>query len=170
VKQTCDVCVFGAGPAGAATAARLADLGAAPMVLDRPSKKKLGVENRLLGPFDSRLPPSDFGRIFAPLDTLSATNNERRGAARLGRKIACSAATATSGTSIAIGSMMTCAGRSGHAASGCSTMIVWTYCGRKVKSGACASTGVAKSLRGTLLMQPGAPAPLPEGWVCGRAF
>jgi flavin-dependent dehydrogenase len=40
VRQTCDVCVFGAGPAGAATAARLADLGAAPIVVDRPSTKK----------------------------------------------------------------------------------------------------------------------------------
>jgi flavin-dependent dehydrogenase len=30
-----DVCVFGAGPAGTATAARLADLGVAPVVLDR---------------------------------------------------------------------------------------------------------------------------------------
>jgi flavin-dependent dehydrogenase len=35
-----DVCVFGTGPAGASTAARLADLGIAPVVLDRPSKAK----------------------------------------------------------------------------------------------------------------------------------
>lgn len=40
MRQTYDVCVFGAGPAGTATAARLADLGFAPIVLDRPPKKK----------------------------------------------------------------------------------------------------------------------------------
>jgi flavin-dependent dehydrogenase len=40
MRQTYDVCVFGAGPAGAATAARLADLGVAPIVLDRPPKQK----------------------------------------------------------------------------------------------------------------------------------
>src|ERR1700674_2996750 len=40
IKQTYDVCVFGAGPAGAATAARLADLGVTVIVLDRPQKKK----------------------------------------------------------------------------------------------------------------------------------
>jgi flavin-dependent dehydrogenase len=40
MTQTYDVCVFGAGPAGVATAARLADLGASPIVLDRPSSKK----------------------------------------------------------------------------------------------------------------------------------
>jgi flavin-dependent dehydrogenase len=40
MRQNYDVCVFGAGPAGAATAARLADLGLAPVVLDRPPKRK----------------------------------------------------------------------------------------------------------------------------------
>src|ERR1039458_10052928 len=40
MRQTYDVCVFGAGPAGAATAPRLADLGVAPIVLDRPPKQK----------------------------------------------------------------------------------------------------------------------------------
>ncbi len=36
-----DVCVFGSGPAGAATALRLADLGASVYVLDRPSTEKV---------------------------------------------------------------------------------------------------------------------------------
>jgi len=35
-----DVCVFGAGPAGAATAIRLADLGASAVLLERPLKEK----------------------------------------------------------------------------------------------------------------------------------
>lgn len=40
MKKTCDVCIFGAGPAGTATGARLADLGLACIVLDRPSAKR----------------------------------------------------------------------------------------------------------------------------------
>jgi flavin-dependent dehydrogenase len=40
MKQTAQICIFGAGPAGAATALRLADLGASPIVFDRPSTKK----------------------------------------------------------------------------------------------------------------------------------
>jgi flavin-dependent dehydrogenase len=40
MKQNYEVCVFGAGPAGTAVAARLADLGVHALVLDRPSKKK----------------------------------------------------------------------------------------------------------------------------------
>lgn len=40
MKLTFDVCVFGAGPAGAAVAARLADLGLAAVVLDRSPKRK----------------------------------------------------------------------------------------------------------------------------------
>jgi flavin-dependent dehydrogenase len=40
MKKTCDVCIFGTGPAGAATGARLADLGLTCIVLDRPSAKK----------------------------------------------------------------------------------------------------------------------------------
>jgi len=40
MRQTCSVCIFGAGPAGAATAARLNDLGVDCLVLDRPSAKK----------------------------------------------------------------------------------------------------------------------------------
>jgi flavin-dependent dehydrogenase len=40
VSGRCDVCVFGLGPAGAATAARLADLGLAPVVLERPPARK----------------------------------------------------------------------------------------------------------------------------------
>ncbi|HEX7138305.1 MAG TPA: FAD-dependent monooxygenase [Vicinamibacterales bacterium] len=39
MKDRFDVCVFGAGPAGMATAARLADLGLAVIVLDRPPRK-----------------------------------------------------------------------------------------------------------------------------------
>ena len=40
MKPSYDVCVFGAGPAGVAVAARLTDLGLAAIVLDRPLKKK----------------------------------------------------------------------------------------------------------------------------------
>jgi flavin-dependent dehydrogenase len=40
MKQRVEICIFGAGPAGAATALRLADLGASPVVFDRPSAKK----------------------------------------------------------------------------------------------------------------------------------
>jgi flavin-dependent dehydrogenase len=40
MRQTCDVCVFGAGPAGAATAARLADFGVSVILLDRPPRNK----------------------------------------------------------------------------------------------------------------------------------
>jgi flavin-dependent dehydrogenase len=40
MKQSFDVCVFGAGPAGASTAAHLADLGVTVLVLDRFSPKK----------------------------------------------------------------------------------------------------------------------------------
>src|SRR5215471_18910822 len=39
MKQIVDVCVFGAGPAGTTVAARLADLGLAAIVLDRPPKR-----------------------------------------------------------------------------------------------------------------------------------
>ena len=38
--KRCDVCVFGLGAAGAATAARLADLGVAVVVLERPPARK----------------------------------------------------------------------------------------------------------------------------------
>ncbi len=41
VREAYDVCVFGAGPAGAATAVRLAALGLAAIVLDRPPRTKL---------------------------------------------------------------------------------------------------------------------------------
>jgi flavin-dependent dehydrogenase len=40
VSASYDVCVFGLGPAGAATAARLADLGFAAVVLERPPARK----------------------------------------------------------------------------------------------------------------------------------
>jgi flavin-dependent dehydrogenase len=40
VSERYDVCVFGLGPAGAATAARLADLGVAAIVLERPPARK----------------------------------------------------------------------------------------------------------------------------------
>lgn len=40
MNASCDVCVFGLGPAGAATAARLADLGVAVVVLERPVATK----------------------------------------------------------------------------------------------------------------------------------
>lgn len=40
MSERYDVCVFGLGPAGAATAARLADLGVAAMVLERPAARK----------------------------------------------------------------------------------------------------------------------------------
>jgi flavin-dependent dehydrogenase len=40
MKKFYDVCVFGAGPAGSALAARLADLGVVSIVLDRPSGGK----------------------------------------------------------------------------------------------------------------------------------
>jgi flavin-dependent dehydrogenase len=40
MKQICGVCIFGAGPAGAATAIHLADLGVDCIVLDSPSAKK----------------------------------------------------------------------------------------------------------------------------------
>lgn len=40
VCKRCDVCVFGLGPAGAATAARLADSGVAAVVLERPAARK----------------------------------------------------------------------------------------------------------------------------------
>jgi flavin-dependent dehydrogenase len=40
MKQTCSVCIFGAGPAGAATAVRLADLGVDCVLLNRPSARK----------------------------------------------------------------------------------------------------------------------------------
>jgi flavin-dependent dehydrogenase len=40
MKQIYDVCVFGSGPAGAAAAARLADAGASPLILDRPARQK----------------------------------------------------------------------------------------------------------------------------------
>ncbi len=40
MKQRAEICIFGAGPAGAATALRLADQDASPIVLDRPSTKK----------------------------------------------------------------------------------------------------------------------------------
>jgi flavin-dependent dehydrogenase len=40
MKTMYDVCVFGVGPAGASTAARLADAGVAAIVLDRPREKK----------------------------------------------------------------------------------------------------------------------------------
>jgi flavin-dependent dehydrogenase len=40
MEQTCDVCVFGAGPAGASTAARLADLRVSVILLERPPRKK----------------------------------------------------------------------------------------------------------------------------------
>jgi len=40
VSERYDVCVFGLGPAGAATAARLADLGIAAIVLERPAARK----------------------------------------------------------------------------------------------------------------------------------
>jgi flavin-dependent dehydrogenase len=40
MNQNYDVCIFGAGPAGAATAARLANLGVATVVLERPPKEK----------------------------------------------------------------------------------------------------------------------------------
>ncbi len=40
MRPAYDVCVFGSGPAGAATAVRLADLRVSVIVLDRPPKKK----------------------------------------------------------------------------------------------------------------------------------
>ena len=40
MSERYDVCVFGLGPAGAATAARLADLGVAAIVLERPPARK----------------------------------------------------------------------------------------------------------------------------------
>ena len=40
MRQIYDVCVFGGGPAGTALAARLADLGIASIVLDRPPGRK----------------------------------------------------------------------------------------------------------------------------------
>jgi flavin-dependent dehydrogenase len=40
MKKKADICIFGSGPAGAATAIRLADLGVSPIVFDRPSPKK----------------------------------------------------------------------------------------------------------------------------------
>ena len=40
MSERYDVCVFGLGPAGAATAARLADLGVAAIVLERPAARK----------------------------------------------------------------------------------------------------------------------------------
>ena len=40
IKQSYDVCVFGAGPAGTSVAMRLADLGVVSIVLDRPPKRK----------------------------------------------------------------------------------------------------------------------------------
>ena len=41
MRESCDVCVFGAGPAGTAVASRLAVRGVTVIVLDRPPKKKL---------------------------------------------------------------------------------------------------------------------------------
>jgi flavin-dependent dehydrogenase len=40
MRRTYDVCVFGAGPAGTSVATRLADLGVAAIVLDRPPQEK----------------------------------------------------------------------------------------------------------------------------------
>jgi len=40
MRHTCDVCVFGVGPAGAAVAMRLVDLGLNVIVLDRPPKTR----------------------------------------------------------------------------------------------------------------------------------
>jgi flavin-dependent dehydrogenase len=40
MRQAYDVCVFGAGPAGASTALRLADAGLAAIILDRPSRRQ----------------------------------------------------------------------------------------------------------------------------------
>jgi flavin-dependent dehydrogenase len=49
MKQFYDVCVFGAGPAGSAVAARLADLGVFSVVLDRPSEGRLWRGESLTG-------------------------------------------------------------------------------------------------------------------------
>ena len=40
MKEAYDVCIFGAGPAGAATAIRMADSGFAPLVFERPHREK----------------------------------------------------------------------------------------------------------------------------------
>ncbi len=45
IRHTCDVCVCGAGPAGTATAIRLANLGVSALLLDRPLHKPWGGES-----------------------------------------------------------------------------------------------------------------------------